>query len=80
MVVSRAPTGNGRCSPSKRCGALMAALAGAPLSGYLRPLPGVPGDNPPGYMAAFWAVPGSLIAMALSYRLGSHKPQERIGL
>jgi hypothetical protein len=117
MVVSRAPTGNGRCSPSKRrgaraslrsmsvlvwamigiavwhfavlvpdrfvggiIGALMAALAGALLSGYLLPLPGVPGDNPPGYMAAFWALPGSLIAMGVSYWLGSRKPQERVGL
>ena len=60
-------------------GALLAALCGAMLSGYLLPLPGIPGDNPPGYMAAFWALPGSLLAMGLSYWLGSRKPPELIG-
>ena len=60
-------------------GALLAALCGAMLSGYLLPLPGVPVDNPPGYMAAFWALPGSLLAMGLSYWLGSRKPPELIG-
>ena len=61
-------------------GALLAALTGAMLSGYLLPLPGVPGDNPPGYMAAFWALPGSTLAMAISYWLGSRKPPEPVRL
>ena len=61
-------------------GALLAALAGAMLSGYLLPLPGVPGDNPPGFMAALWALPGSLLAMAFSYRRGSRQPDPRQGL
>ena len=56
-------------------GALLAALGGALLSGYLLPLPGVPGDNPPGYMAAFWALPGALLAMAVSYWSGSRRSQ-----
>src|SRR5690349_1804536 len=61
-------------------GALAAALCGAMVSGYLLPLPGVPGDNPPGYMAAFWALPGSLLAMGLSYLIGSRQPDPRVGL
>jgi hypothetical protein len=52
-------------------GALMAALCGALASGYLLPLPGVPADNPPGYMAAFWALPGSLAGLAASYWAGA---------
>ena len=56
-------------------GALLAALTGAMLSGYLLPLPGVPGDNPPGYMAAFWALPGAVLAMAASYWTGSRRIQ-----
>ena len=52
-------------------GALLAALGGAFVSGYLLPLPGVPTDNPPGYMAALWAMPGALLAMAASYWAGS---------
>ena len=56
-------------------GALLAALGGALVSGYLLPLPGVPADNPPGYMAAFWALPGALLAMAVSYWAGSRRIQ-----
>jgi uncharacterized membrane protein YeaQ/YmgE (transglycosylase-associated protein family) len=56
-------------------GALAAALGGALVSGYLLPLPGVPSDNPPGYMAAFWALPGALLAMAASYWAGSRRIQ-----
>lgn len=56
-------------------GALLAALGGALASGYLLPLPGVPGDNPPGYMAGFWALPGALLAMAVSYWAGSRRIQ-----
>ena len=56
-------------------GALLAALGGALASGYLLPLPGVPSDNPPGFMAAFWALPGALVAMAISYWSGSRRIQ-----
>jgi uncharacterized membrane protein YeaQ/YmgE (transglycosylase-associated protein family) len=62
-------------------GALLAALCGALASGYLLPLPGVPPDNPPGYMAAFWALPGSLLAMAASYWYGARRlgdPEELV--
>ena len=65
-------------------GALAAALGGALLSGYLLPLPGVPHDNPPGYMAAFWALPGSLGGLVLSYWIGARRlaadPEELVGL
>jgi uncharacterized membrane protein YeaQ/YmgE (transglycosylase-associated protein family) len=64
-------------------GALLAALCGALVSGYLLPLPGVPPDNPPGFMAAFWALPGSLLAMAASYWYGARRlgdPPEPVGL
>ena len=64
-------------------GALLAALGGALLSGYLLPLPGVPADNPPGYMAAVWALPGSLAGLAISYVVGARRsadPEELVGL
>jgi hypothetical protein len=64
-------------------GALAAALGGALLSGYLLPLPGVPHDNPPGYMAAFWALPGSLGGLVLCYWIGARRladPEELVGL
>ncbi|HET8952126.1 MAG TPA: hypothetical protein VFN44_16515 [Solirubrobacteraceae bacterium] len=64
-------------------GALAAALGGALLSGDLLPLPGVPHDNPPGYMAAFWALPGSLGGLVLSYWIGARRladPEELVGL
>ena len=62
-------------------GALLAALGGALVSGYLLPLPGVPADNPPGYMAAIWALPGSLLGLIVSYRAGSRlgDPEELVG-
>jgi hypothetical protein len=62
-------------------GALVAALSGALLSGYLLPLPGVPVDNPPGFLAAFWAVPGALAGLAVSYWRGARRlgePAERV--
>ena len=43
-------------------GALIAAVAGALVSGYLLPYPGIPAHNPPGVTAAVWSIPGSLVA------------------
>ena len=63
-------------------GALLAALGGALVSGYLLPLPGVPADNPPGYMAAFWALPGvAARRWSSSYRarLALGDPEELVG-
>jgi hypothetical protein len=52
-------------------GAFLAALVGAVLSGYALPAPGLPAENPPGLSEAFWALPGSLLGLALSYVWGS---------
>ncbi|HEX5856685.1 MAG TPA: hypothetical protein VFY91_01115 [Microbacterium sp.] len=52
-------------------GAFLAALAGAVVSGYALPAPGIPSENPPGLGEAFWAVPGSVLGLALSYVWGS---------
>ena len=60
-------------------GALLVALAGALLSGYLLPAPGVPTGNPPGLMAGVWAVPGSVGALWLSYVYGRRVEAERDG-
>ena len=60
-------------------GALLAALGGALVSGYLLPLPGVPADNPPGYMAAIWALPGSLLGLVASYRAGAARSDPEYG-
>jgi hypothetical protein len=57
-------------------GALVAAWAGALVSGYLLPEPGLPTRNPPGLGEALWAIPGSLLALAGSYRYGSRRERQ----
>lgn len=52
-------------------GAFLAALAGALLSGFVLPAPGITGANPPGLAEGLWAIPGSLAALVLSYWYGS---------
>ena len=37
----------------------MWAVAGALVSGYLLPVPGLPSANPPGIAEALWAIPGA---------------------
>jgi uncharacterized membrane protein YeaQ/YmgE (transglycosylase-associated protein family) len=54
-------------------GAFLAALSGALLTGLLLPTPGIPVDNPPGVGEALWAIPGALIALALSYAYGARQ-------
>jgi hypothetical protein len=54
-------------------GAFLAALAGAVVSGYALPAPGIPSENPPGLGDAFWALPGSVLGLALSYLWGSRR-------
>jgi uncharacterized membrane protein YeaQ/YmgE (transglycosylase-associated protein family) len=52
-------------------GAFVAALAGALVTGFLLPTPGVPTANPPGVQEALYAIPGSLVGLAASYLYGS---------
>jgi hypothetical protein len=52
-------------------GALLAALAGALLSGLLLPEPGIPAASPAGIGEAIWAMPGSLLALLTSYVYGT---------
>ena len=52
-------------------GAFLAALLGAIASGYALPAPGIPLDNPPGWSEALWPVPGSLLALIVSYLYGA---------
>jgi hypothetical protein len=56
-------------------GAFLAALAGAIVSGYALPVPGIPTDNPPGLSAALWPLPGSALALVLSYLYGARQEQ-----
>jgi hypothetical protein len=51
----------------------VAALFGALLTGILLPSPGIPLENPPGMGQALWAIPGALIALALSYACGARR-------
>ena len=51
-------------------GAFVCALAGALISGYVLPSPGVPTANPPGLQEALWPIPGSLVGIALAYWCG----------
>jgi hypothetical protein len=52
-------------------GAFITALAGALLSGYLLPSPGLPAANPPGLQEALWPIPGGIAGMAIAYWYGS---------
>ena len=54
-------------------GALLAALAGALLSGYLLPQPEIPRANPPGAAAAIWAIPRAAFALLASYLYGARR-------
>jgi hypothetical protein len=54
-------------------GAFLVALAGALVSGYLLPTPGLPSSNPPGAGAAAWAIPGTIAALAASYLYGARR-------
>ena len=54
-------------------GAFICALAGAIVSGYLLPSPGIPSHNPPGLAQALWPIPGSVLGMALAYWYGARK-------
>jgi uncharacterized membrane protein YeaQ/YmgE (transglycosylase-associated protein family) len=54
-------------------GAFLAALAGALLSGFLLPQPGISSANPPGLGEAVWAIPGSVAALVASYHYGARK-------
>ena len=51
-------------------GALFAAIAGALVTGYVLPTPGVPSANPPGHQEGLWPVPGSVAGLAISYWKG----------
>ena len=52
-------------------GAFLAAFAGALVSGYLLPEPGLPRANPPGVGEALWALPGTVLALVASYVWGA---------
>jgi hypothetical protein len=54
-------------------GALLAAVAGALVSGYLLPSPGIPLHNPPGITEALWPIPGSLLALLGTYVYGTRR-------
>jgi hypothetical protein len=54
-------------------GAFIVATAGALVTGYLLPTPGVPATNPPGVMQAAWALPGSVAALVASYVWGARR-------
>ncbi|MGH3610612.1 MAG: hypothetical protein ACRDRD_21370 [Pseudonocardiaceae bacterium] len=54
-------------------GALIAAVGGALISGYLLPAPGIPPHNPPGSTEAFWPIPGSIAALLGTYLYGARR-------
>jgi hypothetical protein len=56
-------------------GAFLAAVAGAFLTGYVLPEPGIPEDNPPGLSEGLWPLPGALGGLALSYWWGRRKEE-----
>jgi uncharacterized membrane protein YeaQ/YmgE (transglycosylase-associated protein family) len=58
-------------------GAFLAAVAGALLSGFLLPSPGIPNTNPPGLEGALWAIPGSIGALIASFFYGAYRDKAR---
>lgn len=54
-------------------GALVAAVAGALVSGFLLPSPGIPAHNPPGLSAAVWPIPGSIVVLVGAYLYGARR-------
>jgi hypothetical protein len=58
-------------------GAFLTAVAGALLSGFALPSPGVTTDNPPGLGEALWALPGAIGALTASYFYGAHRDRAR---
>jgi uncharacterized membrane protein YeaQ/YmgE (transglycosylase-associated protein family) len=54
-------------------GALLAAVGGSLVSGYLLPSPGIPPHNPPGITEALWPIPGSLLALLAAYVYGARR-------
>jgi hypothetical protein len=58
-------------------GAFLAAIAGALVSGFALPEPGVPTANPPGVGEALWAMPGAIAALLASYFYGARKDRSR---
>jgi uncharacterized membrane protein YeaQ/YmgE (transglycosylase-associated protein family) len=56
-------------------GAFLAAVAGALVTGYLLPSPGIPTHNPPGLEEGLWPIPGAVIALALLYLHGARAEQ-----
>jgi uncharacterized membrane protein YeaQ/YmgE (transglycosylase-associated protein family) len=61
-------------------GALIAALAGALVSGWLLPVPGIPTGNPPGLAETLWAIPGSLAALVGCWLWGKTSAKEHTRL
>ena len=58
-------------------GAFVVAVAGALVSGYLLPAPGVPMENPPGLGEALSAIPGAVAALVVSYVYGARQDKRR---
>jgi hypothetical protein len=54
-------------------GALIAAVGGALVSGYLLPEPGIPPHNPPGITETLWPIPGSMFALLGTYLYGARR-------
>jgi uncharacterized membrane protein YeaQ/YmgE (transglycosylase-associated protein family) len=58
-------------------GAFLAALAGALISGYLLPAPGIPASNPPGFAEGLWPIPGAVVALVALYLHGARQETRR---
>jgi uncharacterized membrane protein YeaQ/YmgE (transglycosylase-associated protein family) len=54
-------------------GAFLAAVAGALVSGYLLPAPGIPASNPPGLAEGLWPIPGAVAALIALYVHGARR-------
>jgi len=53
-------------------GAFLAAWLGGLLTGFVFEGLTIPTDNPPGMLHVMWAVPGSILGLALSWLVGDY--------
>jgi hypothetical protein len=54
-------------------GALLSAVAGAMVTGYLLPVPGFTAANPPGMSEAIWPLPGAIAGLVLCWWYGGRR-------
>ena len=68
------------CGRTRKASRRHEAVAGALVTGYLLPSPGLPVDDPaPGLNKAIWPIPGAVLALVLLYAHGDRRERKADG-